>query len=177
MIIKSSKEYRIIVAMLLCVAIVFFFILMDISNYKDLLFPSISAIIIIFIIIQFWISVDRTLMMDKNGCTVKFFCYEKTYKWSELKIKSIENCTYGMGYRIPYTSCVVFSKKQKKNPSWLKPSMYSMFANPFSFFYVYFEPRINYGKLDYRCPNIYVVDEDEFRKKMTEWNVELKDNR
>ena len=120
MIIKSSKEYRAIVFMLLCVAIVFFFILMNVSNYNDLLFSSISTVIIMLIIIQFWISVDRTLIMDLDGCTVKFYCFERAYKWSELKTISIEKCTYGMGYRIPYTSCVVFSKKKEEVSSVVK---------------------------------------------------------
>ena len=72
---------------------------------------------------------------------------------------------------MPYKAGVVFSKKRSRKPAWLMPAAYGMICHPFSLFFVFFDPHIKYEKWDYQCPDIYVVEETEFRKNMENWNV------
>lgn len=173
MIIKSSKEYHVMAIGLLCVMVILSFCLITLVD-------SITVVGVVFVptilVVRWWIAIGRTLIMKAEECTVQFLWYRRTYRWTELKTKRIEDYTNRLGYRDPYTSGAIFCKKQIKKQSKWKPATYSMFVHPFSFFFVYFDPHIQYQKWDYRCPDIYVVEETEFRKNMAEWNVELEES-
>lgn len=171
MVIKSSKEYHLLALILLICITFFFFLLLSVAN--NIVFSVITATLLIIIAVRYWISAGRVLIMDAEGCTVQFLWYCRTYKWTELETKRIEDYTNSIGYRQPYTAGVIFYKNTTRKPSWLMPAEYSMYAHPFSFFFVYFDPHIHFNKWDVRCPNLYVVDEAEFRANMANWNVEL----
>lgn len=179
MVIRSSKEYHVLVIILLCCITVLFFLLLYTGDCDgthktfSIVFPAVFALVLTILTVRYWISVGRTLILDAEGCTVQFLGIRRTYKWADLKTKRIEDYSHSLGHRQPYTAGAIFYKKRASKPSWLMPAEYSMFVHPFSFFFVYFDPRIQYKKWDYRCPNIYVVEESVFRKTMADWKVEL----
>ncbi len=131
----------------------------------------------LFINIRFWIALRRTIIMSESGCTIKFLWYTKTYKWSQLKIKRIENYSKSYGYKDYYTSGALFSPSKIHKPRWLKPATYCGLIHPLSVVFVYFKftPTEQLAKiLKYdRVPDIYTVEESLFREKMEEWNVIL----
>lgn len=177
MIIKSSKENRQIVICVFVFTLIVFVLFSALSDFKNFILPTLISMFITVLNIRFWVSTDRTLVINQEGCTVKFMCFSKTYRWSELKIKSVVNCKNAIGGVEPYNSCVIFSTKHR-NPSWLLPSSYSFHAHPYSFIFIYFDPHIKYDRwIVRRNPDSYVVDENEFLKKMAEWNVKIKDER
>lgn len=169
--IKSSKEYYGIIGLLFCCIVAVFYLVLRIAD--DFRFSSVVMILLSIIVFRYWISVGRTLIMDSEGCTVQFLWFHRNYKWEKLETKCVEDYSNSCGYRDPYIAGALFSEKRIKKPRWLKPAIYSMLVHPFSCFFVYFDPDIQYKKWDYRCPDIYVVDEGEFRNKMQAWSVEL----
>ena len=173
MIIKSPKENRQIVMLIFVFAVIVFALFGALSDFNDLVLPILASSFIIILNIRFWITYDRILELNENGCTVKFMCFSKTYRWSELKIKNVVDCKNAIGGIESYELCVIFSTKHK-NPRWLLPSVYGFFAHPFSFIFIYFDPHFKYGKWIVRKnPESYVVEKDEFLKKMAEWNIEI----
>ena len=172
MIIKSSPVYAGIVVFLFCAAIAFSTLLFQMS--ESVVVFTISLLVLLVIIVRYWICVGRTFIMCAEGCTVQFLLYQRTYKWNEFETKQIEDYTNSFGYRQPYTAGAIFCEEKTHKPAWLMPMDYCFFTRPFRFVFVYFDPCIQHKKWDYYCPNIYVVDETAFRKKLIEWQVVLK---
>lgn len=173
MTIKSSKQYtEMIVALFGCI-VAFSSIL--VFTDADTRFVVIAAIFLSILVVRYWIAACRTLIMNEDGCTVQFLWYRRHYKWSELETKDIEDYTNSFGYLEPYKGGAIFSRKKSKKPAWLMPFDYSFLFHPLCFFFVYFDPRIHFNKWDYRCPDLYVVDEATFRVNMSKWNVEIRE--
>ena len=169
--IKPSKEYNRISISLLCIALSFLVICFFSFDFGRA-FITIMTIILIAFIFAFWVSSCRTIIMDSEGCSVRFLFIEKTYKWTELNAEMIQYDGM-LGYRDPYLEGIVFCKKNKiRKPKFLKPSLYSVFVNPFKFFNVNFKPDFKYNK-SVCCPDLYVVSKDEFLEKMNEWGVKI----
>ena len=175
MVIKSPKENHIVISIIiLCIEIASLIETKITGEFSFIIFMTLINIILV----RYWISIGRTLIMNEEGCTVKFFWYSRTYSWSELETKQIEDYTHSYGGRQPYKAGAIFYHKQTKKPSWLPPDGWSVFLHPFSFVFVLFNPHVEYkAAVAYPYPDAYLVEETEFRKKMAEWNVELKDNR
>jgi hypothetical protein len=171
MVIKSSNEYHILAIILLILIGAFSCVLLAVTD--NTVFFCVIASLLLSMVIRFWISACRVLTMDAEGCKIQFLWFERTYKWKDLKTKRVEDYTTSIGYRQPYTAGAIFYKRVSRKPRWLKPAEYSMYVHPFSFFFVYFDSHIQFGKWDLRCPDLYVVDEVEFRENMKKWNVEI----
>ena len=114
----------------------------------------------------------RTFVLDKDGCTVKFLGYQKTYKWSELQTKRVVDFKRSFG-EPPYKACVILSPKKRKNRR-LKLTSFALYFHPFSIMFIFFDP---HEKREWSCPEMYSVDEEAFMQKMAEWNVEIRDKR
>lgn len=175
MIIKSSSEYKIFVVILLSSVLLYAILL--ISEFRDYYFPVVTAFILAVIVIRYWISVCRTFVLSPEGCTIKFLCFCLNYKWTDFKTMRIEDYSNRSGYRLHYTSGVILSCRRIKKKTWLMPAVYSLFLHPFSFIYIHFDPHIEFNRWDVRCPDLYVVEENEFLSQLMEWGVTLEDNR
>lgn len=107
--IKSSKEYNIISISLLCIALSFLVICFFSFDFGRVFITIITIILIAFIFV-FWASSCRTIIMDSEGCSVRFLFIKKTYKWTELNAEMIQYDGM-LGYRDPYLEGIVFCKK------------------------------------------------------------------
>ena len=129
---------------------------------------------------RLWIALDRTLIMDEEGCTVSFLGFKKKYLWKNLSIKRIEHYYYDVGAYNYYgdSDAIVFSVHRIHKPRWMQAYDYSFLIHPFSFFFVYCpslhsDGKENKKKMVFR----YEVNEREFLEQMKNWNVELEDTR
>ncbi len=154
------------------------FVLLIYRQY-NIFFLCVYLLILIIAIIQALISYRRTLIMDEEGCTIKFLWFTHKYKWTELETKRIEDYTNALRYMEPYGKGVIFYKKRVRKPKWILPSHYNIFIHPFSFFFVYFDPHIDSRIIKKKRAKqaLYCVEESEFLKQMAEWGVELEDTR
>lgn len=168
MIIKCGKEAH-IYSILLIIA----FLLISISFTNSIEGGVLGFLILSPLMIACISSYEKVLIMDSKGCTVKLFCFSKTYKWSELKTKEYRYFKHGHAYHEIYESGAIFCKRRVRMSRRIKPSAYSFYFHAFrlfSFFYVYFpiDESLHY-------PGLYVVNEAEFRAKMGEWGVDMND--
>jgi len=126
-------------------------------------------------IVPRWISTGRTYVFDQTGCTVKFLCYHKTYRWEDLKVKRYVYSEYCLKYgRQVYKYSAEFSAKNIRRPKWMHPGKYCELTNPLSFIYVNFRPISQSDKKAAQYyPFFYPVDGLEFKKKMKEWGVDM----
>lgn len=145
-------------------------------------FGSTSAVIIItvpalLLVIRFFITICRTIIFEKEGCTVKFLGIKQSFKWDELKTKKVIDLTDYHGQSNNYIKSVIFSPDHIRNPFRLMPFEYnSFFIQPgksvFGFFYLNLDsdPKSEIAKKIY---NLYAVNEKEFTELMKEWNVSI----
>lgn len=127
--------------------------------------------------LQTWVAIGRTLFFDRNGITVKFLIFTKTYTWKELKTKRIENYSDRLRINHAYNKAAVFSPKIIRNPLKLYPINYNIFAvlftNPFKYMFIYFDPYHGQKKFERDMPYTYMVDEAEFKKCMRDWHIDI----
>lgn len=173
MLIKSSKSYHIAHGCLIPAL----FLISTLAAFET---DSLWAFVFFFcpcaaLVMFGWIVVDRTLLLDATGCTICFWKFKKFFKWEELATKEIVYFPNAFSHWEPYISGVIFSYRKRNMPRWLTPYGYSIVNNPFHFFFVYFDPHIQYEKGQHKCDDIYLVDEYKFREKMTEWGVKLEE--
>lgn len=154
------------------IAIVGVFLCFVIYDPDYILAISITFVAYELFVLKAWAVYHRTIKMDKDGCTVSFLWFKKTYLWDELKTKHVEkNYDQRIGNRYwYYKKGVVFSKKENfKTPEFLDIFAYmNVCLNPFSFFVVLFKP-----DPPKESAGIYEVDEAEFMAKMEEFGVVL----
>lgn len=81
------------------------------------------------------IQINKTLIMDSEGCTVKLWKISKVYSWNELKIKRIEKFTRK---NEGWTQGVVFCKHTIFKPKSIHPENYAFLAPFLSYFFVCF---------------------------------------
>ena len=89
MVIKSSKQYAVIVAAMFACVIAFSVILW--LEEAGILFLVIADLVLLALVVRYWIATCRTLTMDGSGCTVSFLWYHKHYKWENPETKAVEN--------------------------------------------------------------------------------------
>lgn len=121
-----------------------------------------------------FVTMGRTLEMDKEGCTVSFFWYKRKYKWDELCVKQVIKYTkfpFNSHGREYYEGAVFAPYKIEKAIK--NPVMYKDWIPHLSFFFVNFSD----PKKKLRSDGWYEVREEEFLSKMQEWGVELEDMR
>ena len=183
MIVKSEKalwQWMAYLTVVITLAALFIIYLMN--DVDDLWLKIVEYVLVgicYYIILCMVIVFGRTLILDEKGCTIRFWKYQKTYRWEEFKIKRMED--YRNIYRsstdqIPFSSVVFFSTKKLHKPDIMQFFTYNIFLRPFSFsfFYVYFKVEdMHWGGYLVPYPEIYPVDEKEFLEKMQEWGVEL----
>ena len=174
MTIKSSKAYWVISGIMFSFGLILFVTFVLEYNCNDLVLGLFIVFLTSLSSVSVCLTYCRTLIMDKDGCTVKILKYKRIYKWSELETRCIVDCRRCWSEKIAYNTCFVFCKKKRKNPKWLHPALYSLYFHPLSFMFVCFDPHLNFKPCH---EEIYLVEEDEFIAKMLEWNVEIVDER
>lgn len=174
MVIKSAKEnIRILTLENSCVIAAV--AVMIYEKFPVWLWMGLVGIDVMFSVCSF-IETSRTLIMDEDGCTVCFWRYRKRYSWNELQVKRIENYAHNARYYPQYAGCAIFSPHKIRKSLWSCPVQYGFFC-PLSFIFVCFPHKRKLSKREYWSimPDVYSVDEEEFRSKMELWNVELEE--
>lgn len=139
-----------------------------------------------------WIGINRTLIMEKDGCTVCFYRYRKFYAWDKLAIKRWENYSdmvsdVGVGYEKAYYEGVFFSRDLVDKPKKITPNAFFRIRWPLTCFCVNFYPYgITKGYGDYserrstdsafilkRAPEVYPIDKEVFVNYMKLWEVDI----
>jgi len=171
MVVRCERSiYGQMILLLCCIVFAFF-----IYSYKAPFLHSLlllSPVIILSII--FYISVGRTLLFEKDGCTITILWYKKRIPWDQLKYIRAESYKGWITYRDPYEKAILFSIKKIRKLHWIKPTVYRLFS-PTSFFYVTFlpDPPLKTDAFHPRYPHMFCYDEKIFVKKMKEWNIPI----
>ena len=168
-VVKPSKETFAITLVAISLCVVGLIPLYRVSNSLILCFFMLLFLLLL-VTLSLYIEA-RTLVMDKDGCTVKFLCFKKTYKWQELKTVRVESFDGCFQDKTSYIKGVIFSPKANLRPfRWVKP-LSNIWRNHFDFFFVYFRTIKEENSVGIRY---YEVDEAEFMEKLAEWGVEVK---
>lgn len=164
---------------LLILYFVFFAIFIDKKIYVPFVF-----FMLFFSYSLGYFAYNRTIYLDKNGCTIKCGIFKKNYLWTEIKsckyfcfptkskIKANNRPAYKNSHGIEF----FFKPKKRRNK--VNPLNY-LERHPFNFSYVFvtFPYKPTMYKKDYiqiRETNVhyYFVDEQElFVKKLKEWGL------
>ena len=116
-------------------------ILLIICEYAVMI-PMILVLIIALVIYNLceYISICKTVIISKEGITVKFLKYSKTYLYEELETKVlVDNMSY-----TNYQETVVFYRKKMKRavPRWGSVNEYATVFHPLSYVYLNVLPRL-----------------------------------
>lgn len=125
------------------------------------------------ILVMFWIATGRKLRLDKHGILVSFLWFKKKYAWEEMQTK-MHFYGPGMGYRIVYTSGMVFSKKRVPNFPNIKPFQYNVFWHPFSCIVIHFRPDVACA-VEY--PALFEADYNTLVELLNKWGVVVDGNK
>lgn len=167
MVIKSKTTPVVFFSFLILLMTVTAFIL---KFEGDIIVTSLIGLILALIITRYWIATGKILIMNENGCKVRFLFFEKSYTWNEFNVKRLENNQFYISYKNQYTECVIFSQRNIHKPKWMSPVDYSFLVRPFSIVFVNFK-KANLSAIEKTLPAIYEVDRDEFMGLMKKWNV------
>ncbi|MDO4337444.1 MAG: hypothetical protein Q4C91_05055 [Eubacteriales bacterium] len=181
MVIKSEKGYYGYIMVGIVAIVIFIIITWDMGEVLEVKMVLCSGYAFcILLMINYWIMVGRTLIMDERGCTVCFLWLKKEYRWEELKVKRIEDYSKCMGSKGPhYKGGAVFSLRDNiHRPAWKHLGDY-LALHPIKVltsFFVYFEMKPGVKKKEGDTGyGYYEVDEKVFRENMKKWGVELEE--
>ena len=168
------------------VPIVMFFIFYhDTGSLKQAFLFSLPIVFVwLFIAIPALVSVARTFVFNKDGCTIELLWYRKMIPWSRIKYIRIESYPHMATNRFPYSGAIVFTTKRIYHSTKARVTKYNLIGtptlfssyHPFSHIYVYFEanPPVKYTRFNYpRYSREFCVDENTFINLLKEWNVPL----
>ena len=124
---------------------------------------------VLLCLMPWFISSLRTFVFDETGCTVCLWKYKRHYRWDEFQLKQevqykgfIIKTTNGWNFK-----AIELHHKKIKIPKYIDGHVYSSIFHPLSFIFVYF-PDVNNP-----FPVAYTANENQFKKKLDEWNVSL----
>lgn len=128
---------------------------------------------IILVVLPGAIASGRKFVFDKDGITVSFWLYKKTYTWTQLRTKRIEKhdlpSMLAKGSP-PYLNEAIFSPYNVRKPRFIRASTYSFF-HPFTCIFVNFSTEDN----TYTTGRYYEISEGVFREKMNDWGIVLEE--
>jgi len=191
LVIKPAKRSLLCLAGIIEFAMIVFYI--NVSTVKEFLIEFGISLIVIFLLI---LSEGETVILDANGICLSWFngLLKKKYKWEQLRTKRILYKTdqrKALGYDVK--KCVLLPPRKIKSKSvWNNPFVQSEYyttvekgaefvetlpfmVRPLNIIYIYFAVEPEERKEDGSYCS--VVDENTFWEKMTEWHVELEDNK
>lgn len=157
------------------------FIYTLIININELnLFSFIFFVFSIAAMIYYWIFITiemyRVITLNKDGYEVKFFFIKKFYFWNEIQTKIIEDFKYSGKRNSPSVKKnVYFCKTIVNKPKKQEPRDYLLYhIYLFSFFSILLtDEETSKEKND--AVNYFRIDENLFKKKMKEWNIEIEE--
>lgn len=175
MVIKSSKAYCIFGFILMLAALIVVNVICidaPVILYMFFLIPG------YVFSIRWFISTYSFYELNKEGCTVKFLFYQRTYKWNDLKTKSVIPLPWGSASRMPYDECVIFSpKKYRHIRRIIRPYEYRIIVHPLQFMVIHFDIKKSYSKREQKGgtygPDIHVVNKEDFLGELRKWGVQL----
>ena len=144
MCLQTNKARIYLFLILFIVSIIIVFPIAIVWNDMALLFVIVIPVMIVFPL--WWIAFGREIMFTEEGIVVRFLCFRKMYRWSQMKTKKRKQIIIGSG---PYVSEIynglLFSCRKVWIP-WAKlfPDVrYSVpTLHPFSLVFVLFEPNL-----------------------------------
>ena len=132
------------------------------------------AVFLFFGIFIVWYSVAmlRTVVLHKDGITVSFLGFKRTYVWEDLNTKRYVNNPGGFLGDGIYTRSVEFCPKKIERSKRLSSDTYSFLFHPISLIFLFFTP-LNSPRPTDRIYRGNTISEEEFARKMAEWGVVL----
>ena len=162
MIIKSKISLFVHIPLILAISVLPFLtgnIILGLIPFLPFSYGYLKWIVIIY----------RTFILDEEGCTVRFWKFEKTYKWSELQTKQIETKGNYLIRNLPYNTVVVFYKKRSRKPRWVQPYEWCS-LHPLSYIFIHFKSESKDASF-----RIYEADKELLLGKLEEWGVQLEE--
>ena len=145
-------------------------ILLVICEYAVMI-PMILVLIIALVIYNLceYISICKTVIISKEGITVKFLKYSKTYLYEELETKVLVDNTFYTNYQ---ETVVFYHKKMKRAvPRFGSVDEYATVFHPLSYIYLNVLPRRVKNPANTTC--FFEVDRDTLMKVLDEFSVKL----
>ena len=170
-----SKGYLIVIPLFLLVLAAAFFRLCPKISHLTASDASVLVSIVLFCLIGLFrhaMAFGRKIEFSKEGITVSFLLFSRSYKWSEINFR-VEDYENAIGYRQPWKKGMVFSKRKIRKPIWLHSADYNSLFQPFSFFYVNFDPHKTYRRDEFKPLDAYVVEESVFCDALKQWGVNV----
>lgn len=166
--IKVKPAYRnILIGLVIIVVQIICYIKLGDKNMYVLLF---YRIVMIIWNIYLWANIIldcRSILMEKEGCTIRLFGIKRKYTWEEVVVKRLEYGYRNLNGSIPKGG-VFFSIKPVEKDIEKDPRKFGLYKNPFNYFHVYLKT----GKV-YSFHNKMCVDREMFFKKISQWGVQL----
>lgn len=139
-------------------------------EYADMI-PMILVLIIALVIynLREYASICKTVIISKEGITVKFLKYSKTYLYEELETKVlVDNMSY-----TNYQETVVFYRKKMKRavPRFGSVNEYATVFHPLSYIYLNILPRRE--KNTWNNTAFFEVDRNKLMETLERFSVTL----
>lgn len=161
MVIKTPRHLTVLIILVMSLAT---FCILYFSYNNGLL--EFCTVILLWLGALFLVVSDcKTLIMDKDGITVKFLLFKKKYSWDCFQTKRIQTFAKSLSGE-PSVRGAFFSKKKNQKAVFPPSNFDTLF--PLSFRYVYFKSKSKFSDTLY-----FEVDEKVFREKMKEWEIEF----
>lgn len=165
-----SKENNTYIIMLI-VHLIFFLVGSRFMQGNLIYFWIFAYFLSFYVFFHGWFINGKTIVMDELGCEVSFLWFKRKYSWAEFKTKRLGLYLINSGLT---RKGVVFSTKRIGEMNCSHPVSHAGFIPYLGYFYVIFPPEEKNQSLKevvhyYMIP--YEVNEEEFMKKMKEWNV------
>ncbi|HIZ43393.1 MAG TPA: hypothetical protein H9672_01545 [Firmicutes bacterium] len=179
LIVKPLERGRGIVFLFVMVIVIVFFFYIVPEGFE--LFNTILNIFFLYNGLRAVITLEKIIILTPEGCTIKLFCYKKTYTWNQLKTKqwedyrdfwkSIEGNYYQGGlFLSPYRT----RQKYRKYPH---EYIETFTVHPFASVYIYFKrPQDKVWKRSSDTKHYYEADEQVLRDTLSRWGVEIEEN-
>ena len=138
----------------------------------------------LFVFILFYASRNiclwcKTVELCSEGYRVSFLGVQKLYRWENVKIKRIEDCTKVLGRRNTalYPDCLFISVHKTQRPQWCNPVEFCVFTHPFSNVYACFKPARGGAAALLGTIECVVIDKHELLDVLKSFGVELQDSK
>ena len=172
MTINPNAEYQFISFLLFIISFIVSILFYFVDN--NIIITCIVFVCLIFVSFRFYITFCKTIVIDESGVSISLLFYKRAYYWSDLKTKKVVDLSENYGYKDTATRGVEFSPFRTTRHSLLKSASYSFFFHPLDFVFIYFHPESTFKyTTNYSMP--YVVDEEDFLKKMNDYSIELEE--
>ena len=149
---------------------------------KELIpFISVANICFLYGGLRTFITREKIIILTPEGCTIKLFCYKKTYTWNQLRTKQWEDYRdfWKSIMKSYYQGGLFLSPYCTRQEYKTYPDLYVelLTLHPFASVYIYFKrPSNKARKRSSDTKHYYEADEQELRDTLSRWGVEIEEN-